>query len=416
MPNLITHLLPNLFYILAALFIFQLLTDRNHFQTDEKKLRWRYFVFSLSSIFLCMVLPAQLSDDFMYDLRNIPLIIGALYGGPSIGVLLLIWTVLFRAFFGGIGVLTTLGTGIVVIGICSFLSQRFNNMSIRYKLITGCAIIFFNSLILWITISLMLNRTEYDHAAISITLMEVLGMGLVIYIIEAIRSAKFLRSKILRSEKLEVVSHLAASISHEIRNPMTTTKGFLQLLKDGEKDEKNLEYIKLALDELNRAEEIVRDYLTFAKPANEKLEILDIKEQVEKVIAIIRPLANMNSVRFDLCLRSVHIKGEQSLFQQCMLNLLKNAIEAMPNGGKLEIHIDAAPDGAIIKISDSGCGMTDEQVRRLGEPYFTTKDQKGTGLGMMVVFRVVEAMKGRIKVTSELGKGTHFIIRLPRVV
>ena len=293
------------------------------------------------------------------------------------------------------------------------LARKFHELSIRHKLMVAISISVLHLCVMWFFFTKIFNNDFYQRHVLAIGAMEVIGMGTVVYLIEAIRSARYMRAKVLRSEKLEVVSHLAASISHEIRNPMTTTKGFLQLLQGSEQDKKNLDYIKLALDELNRAEEIVRDYLTFAKPTQEKVETMDLKDQTEKVVAILRPLANMNSVDLDQRLSSVMIKGDQSLFQQCILNLLKNAIEAMPNGGKLAITISSTTEWAIIDIKDSGCGMTDEQLRRLGEPYFTTKDQKGTGLGMMVVFRVIEAMKGKITVNSELGKGTHFVITIP---
>jgi two-component system, sporulation sensor kinase B len=132
-------------------------------------------------------------------------------------------------------------------------------------------------------------------------------------------------------------------------------------------------------------------------------------------VAIIQPLANMNSVEIELALFQAAVKGEEAQLQQCLLNIAKNAIESMPSGGKLSIKMKKHNTHALLTISDKGCGMTKEQIARLGEPYFTTKDQKGTGLGMMVVFRVVEAMKGKIKVDSEVGKGTIFTIEFPLV-
>ncbi|RDI42343.1 ATP-binding protein [Falsibacillus pallidus] len=413
MPVFFTQLLPNLFYILATLFVFQLSGDRNQFYVDEKKLKRRYFLFAFISIVLCISFPARFEHGIIYDLRFIPLLIGSFYGGPAISALLIAFTVLYRAVFGGQGIYMTLIICAIIFVLTILFFKKYNTLSIRHKIIAAVLVSIFHSVVGFLLFPLFFNNYHYQEHIYASASMEVVGMGVVVYLIEAIRSARYMRAKVLRSEKLEVVSHLAASISHEIRNPMTTTKGFLQLLQGSKQEGKNLEYIKLALDELNRAEGIVRDYLTFAKPTHERMETMDLKEQTEKVISILRPLANMNSVRLDQRLKSVPITGDQSLFQQCILNLLKNSIEAMPNGGKLTITIGSSDQLAIIDIQDTGFGMTDEQMRRLGEPYFTTKDQKGTGLGMMVVFSVIEAMKGKIHVESEQGKGTRFVITIP---
>ncbi len=417
MKSIYMELLPNLFYILTTLLVFQFfLVKKQMLNYDEKPFKILIFLFAFISIFLCITFPVKITDNYFYDLREIPFIIGGLYGGPVVAISLLFLTIGYRLLFGGLGIGITIIT-LSFLGVFSaILSKRFMEMRIRNKLFTACSLVVLYSVILLISCQYIYELPNtWTFVFIPILLAELIAMGVIVYLVEAICNTNYLRNRIAYSEKLEIVSHLAASISHEVRNPLTTTNGFLQLLKEQETDLKKTQYINLALDELSRAEGIVRDYLTYAKPAPEKLELLDLEEQIDKTVAIIQPLANMNSVEIELALFQAAVKGEEAQLQQCLLNIAKNAIESMPSGGKLSIKMKRHNTHALLTISDKGCGMTKEQIARLGEPYFTTKDQKGTGLGMMVVFRVVEAMKGKIKVDSEVGKGTIFTIEFPLV-
>ncbi|MFP3846517.1 DUF4084 domain-containing protein [Priestia filamentosa] len=218
-----------------------------------------------------------------------------------------------------------------------------------------------------------------------------------------------------KSEKLEIVSHLAASISHEVRNPLTVAKGFMQLFYEDLKGNSKKQLCDIAIKELDRAAEIINDYLMFAKPAIEHKEMISIWSELQHAVTIVTPLANMNTVQIQLPLphdEDGFILGDRQKLQQCLINVLKNGIEAMPNGGKLQVLLHHHHSDLQIDIHDSGKGMTQEQINRLGEPYFTTKE-KGTGLGMMVSFSIVKGMKGSINVTSEPQKGTCFSIKFP---
>ncbi|UPG63987.1 sensor histidine kinase [Metabacillus endolithicus] len=222
------------------------------------------------------------------------------------------------------------------------------------------------------------------------------------YIFESIRETISLRQKIIKTEKSEVVSQLAASVSHEVRNPLTVTRGFLQLVLESDtiEKEKRDEYIKLAIDELDTASNIINDYLTFAKPAPAYWELLDIGIHLKHIEDIISSYANMNSVGIESDLVTCVIQGNKQQFQQCFLNITKNCIEAMPDGGTLNIYTSILNKHVLIEISDTGIGMSQEQINRIGEPYFSTKE-KGTGLGMMVVFSIIKGMKGSISIESK---------------
>ncbi|PLT34128.1 sensor histidine kinase [Bacillus sp. V5-8f] len=223
-----------------------------------------------------------------------------------------------------------------------------------------------------------------------------------------------LAKEMRKLEKLKTVSEIAASISHEVRNPLTVIKGFLQLLKERDHTEEDkLLYLKISLDELERAEHIITDYLTFAKPSLENVTLLDLAEELDHVLTVVIPYANMNNVYIEVSgEESLYISGEAEKLHQCLINVIKNGIEAMPEGGQLSVSLKKAGSNACLSITDSGTGMSEEQLERLGTPFYTTKD-KGTGLGTMVVYSIVKAMGGEIKVKSDENKGTSFNIVLP---
>ncbi|MCM3791178.1 HAMP domain-containing histidine kinase [Domibacillus indicus] len=222
--------------------------------------------------------------------------------------------------------------------------------------------------------------------------------------------------KLVEIEKLEMVSHLAASISHEVRNPLTVSRGFIQLsLEDRLNSQVRNHYINTAIEELDRATEIINDYLTFAKKETNEKGKTTVSKEIQRVINILAPLANMNNVEISLSLtKNDHylVCSEGRKLEQLLVNIIKNSIEAMPNGGKIQIDLTDSPSDVQINIQDEGIGMTQAQINRLGEPYFTTKAQ-GTGLGMMVSFRILKEMNGKISVLSEVGEGTNWKISLP---
>jgi two-component system, sporulation sensor kinase B len=155
------------------------------------------------------------------------------------------------------------------------------------------------------------------------------------------------------------------------------------------------------------------NYLTFAKPDIDKNEILAIQDELKHVVGLLTPLANMQlvEIRFS-CSGNPVIFGDRNKFRQTILNLGKNSIEAMPDGGTLNIHVSVYAGHVAILIEDTGLGMDQEQIEKLGTPYYSTKE-KGTGLGMMVVYSIVSAMNGQIEVSSRKGIGTAFELRFP---
>jgi two-component system, sporulation sensor kinase B len=246
--------------------------------------------------------------------------------------------------------------------------------------------------------------------------IQVIGILLFVKFIESAKNDLALSAEIRKFEKLKSVSEVAASISHEVRNPLTATRGFIQLLSDNNLtiEEKNL-YISISLEELDKAASIITDYLTFATPSLENIEILELNKELDTIMKTITPLALINAVDIEIeKTEAIYVAGEREKFHQCLINLMKNSIEAMPDGGKLMITLQELNGKVVITVADTGAGMTDEQIERLGTPYFSTK-VNGTGLGTMVIFSIVKAMMGEIKVDSKIGKGTCFTILFPTV-
>lgn len=410
-------LLINFLFILLPLFIMQMIYLLKYIYRLEKLKELGFVVVPIISLTLCMLFPFSLSDGLSWDLRRIPFLLGILYGGPKYGVFLLIWLLMVRYLVGGAGFYVTLFTYTFIAIVTMFLSGYYMKLTLKYKLIMSSVLVFIST---YITYFASIHITEVNLSAnmwVQYFVINTIGMLIATVLAEVIRINFNVLKQLIKTEKLEVVSNLAASISHEVRNPLTTTRGFIQLANESNVDPETKQHLLIAMEELDRATEIINDYLTFAKPDSEKNEKVMIYEEVYQVVHILTPLANMNNVEIDLSLgenETHYIIGDRNKLEQALINLVKNGIESMPKGGRMEIGIDYYPHSLCINIRDQGKGMTQKQIDRLGEPYFTTKEN-GTGLGMMVSFSIIQSMNGKISVKSVINKGTSFSIEFPIV-
>jgi two-component system, sporulation sensor kinase B len=223
-----------------------------------------------------------------------------------------------------------------------------------------------------------------------------------------------LQQELQRAEKMNAIGQLAASVAHEIRNPMTVVKGFLQIFLSKEMTDEDHMYLKLMIEELNRAETIINDYLSLAKPDVGKLESIDGSEMTEQVMDLMSSYAMMSkNISMHTEIKDhVKIRGNKSELKQVLINILKNGIEAMADGGKLSMTLERQGDFGVFIIKDTGIGMTAEELSRLGTAFYSLKE-RGTGMGLMVCYQIVERMKGQIKVSSKKGEGTTFEIMVP---
>ncbi len=222
-------------------------------------------------------------------------------------------------------------------------------------------------------------------------------------------------SGLQRTEKMEVISQLSASVAHEVRNPLQVTRGFLQLISGGALTEKEKGFVQLAISELDRAANIITEFLNFAKPQEEHKVRLDVKEELMQIQSIVYPLMMIHGYELEMRLQqNIYVKGVSSKFKQVLINMIKNSIDALKQDGKIKIeaYIQEDIDRIIILIEDNGEGMSASDLRRLGEPFYTKKSQ-GTGLGLSVSYSIIESMQGEISITSQKGEGTQVKIMLP---
>ncbi|WP_425516996.1 ATP-binding protein [Paenibacillus tritici] len=221
-------------------------------------------------------------------------------------------------------------------------------------------------------------------------------------------------NELQRSEKMEIISELAASVAHEVRNPLQVTRGFLQLLSEKSSGDEQ-RYLFMALSELDRAASIITDFLTFAKPEFEQVSLLNVNEEFMHIQSILLPLCHLNGGKMILEVEEdLWVKGNSSKFKQALINIIKNSIESLGEEGTIHLLAYSRGDSIHIHIKDNGVGMEPGVLSRLGEPYFSSNKTKGTGLGLMVTFRIIEAMEGEIRFMSKKGAGTESITILPR--
>ncbi|MBE4906866.1 PAS domain S-box protein [Bacillus luteolus] len=218
----------------------------------------------------------------------------------------------------------------------------------------------------------------------------------------------------VKSEKLSMAGQLAAGIAHEIRNPLTAIKGFLNLMQNGFNMEK--EYLDVMDSELVRIEFILNELLLLAKPTKHSFENKDINSVVLHVVKLLETEANLKNILFKTELHNdeIYINCDENQLKQIFINFIKNGIEAMPTGGLMTINTYLEKNHVVIDIKDEGCGIPKEKLINIGQPFFTTKE-KGTGLGLAVSFSIIENHKGEIDIDSEEGKGTSIYVKFPLV-
>jgi PAS domain S-box-containing protein len=221
---------------------------------------------------------------------------------------------------------------------------------------------------------------------------------------------------ILKTEKMSVIGELAASIAHEIRNPLTSIKGFVQVLQEDELMKQRGEHLRVMSEEIDRINEVVGELLLIAKPQMQTVLSVDLKAVIEDVMTLMKSNALQNNISLLLNHEAdlFKVSGNKNHLKQVFINLVKNAIESMPDGGTVETALERSADGSIrISISDEGMGLSQERMEKLGEPFYTTKD-KGTGLGLTVCYKIIrEEHAGEILFESEEGRGTTVHIILP---
>ncbi|UOK56447.1 ATP-binding protein [Bacillus sp. OVS6] len=223
----------------------------------------------------------------------------------------------------------------------------------------------------------------------------------------------------IKQDSLATVGQIAASIAHEISNPLTSVKGFLQLLKPHLIEIGKGHYADVALEELNRANDIIYEFLNTSKEKNKDRQPILLRKLINDIILIFKSEAILSNCELTYTVNDpeLMITVDVKQMKQVLLNIVKNAMEAIQishkkDNGMIAITTRIEDGHVVIQITDNGIGMGKETVDSLFKPFFTTKEQ-GTGIGLAVCFEIVKSNNGRIEVASAEGQGSAFSISLP---
>ncbi|MFC6038732.1 ATP-binding protein [Paenisporosarcina macmurdoensis] len=229
-----------------------------------------------------------------------------------------------------------------------------------------------------------------------------------------ITALKETESMLRQSEKMSVLGELAAGIAHEIRNPLTTIKGFMQMGQ--EKTIKLDQHIDVLVDEIDRINTIVNELLVIAKPTDVIFSKKNINTIVSEVVQLLSIEAALQSTQLNVIEQDqFHTYCNDSKLKQVFMNIIKNALEAISTEGEVTITIyDKNEDHFAIKFEDNGCGIEESRLKHIGEPFYSVKE-KGIGLGMTVCFRIIESHKGSIHIKSQVNVGTSVEVLLPKL-
>ncbi len=260
-----------------------------------------------------------------------------------------------------------------------------------------------------------LSKLDGEIRAIEFSASKDIYPGLHLVAFRDLTEKREMEDKIRKSETLNVLGELAAGIGHEIRNPLTSIKGFIRLLENDCMSDSQKTYFQIINSELERIESITTEFLFLARPQAHIFKDKDVTVMMAQTLEIMKAEANLNNIQIHASFAEdlPEIPCIENQLKQVFLNLVKNGIEAMEHGGDLFVEIKKeAEKELIITIKDEGKGIPEEILKRIGEPFYTTKE-KGTGLGLMVSFKIIKEHGGRIEVESEPGIGTAFCLRLP---
>jgi PAS domain S-box-containing protein len=225
-----------------------------------------------------------------------------------------------------------------------------------------------------------------------------------------------LERRLRQTEELAALATLVTGIAHDIGTPMNVILGYTDMLARSLRDEKNLERIRIIKEQVERVTRLIQTLMNFARPQRETPRRLQIEDVAERALGLIAETARKRGVAIERAFGptpAILAQGER--LERALLDLFVNACDAMPEGGALRVSTRPLGDGVEIAIADTGTGIALDALERIFEPFYTTKPRgKGTGLGLLVTRSIVLEHSGTIDVESELGKGTTFVLRLPR--
>jgi two-component system, sporulation sensor kinase B len=410
--TLIKTLLVNITILFSFTYNANVLFPFKEKQVPHFKHKITYGLIASFGALLCMLYPIETLGKTHFDLRMIAILIATIYAGLLSGSIVLGCVIIFRYLIGGPYVMV----GIAVSVLAFVIGILFRKMLLKtqYKLLGSTIIFLFHSLFYITIINSYIPILHLPFYFIYFTVFYFTFVALV-FIIEHLIHTNRQIEEMVYLDKLNMVGQMAASIAHEIRNPLATVRGFIQHLSEDSVDEQFKRYSPLILNELDRTNKIITDYLSVARPSEFQLSTLNLERVLQDCVDLLRPFASYSNTSILFNQNETHyIKGDEHHMKQAIMNVIKNGIESIEEHGEITLFLkeDFSRDSVVINISDTGKGMTGDELKKIGLPFYTTKT-KGTGLGSMVTNKIIREMGGMIEYESELNRGTVVKIRLP---
>lgn len=412
--SLIKEIILQLFFALTPFVLF------NIYYRDKIRNYSPSFILFTSSVtlLLAMTFSSSAAKGVIFDIRYVIIFFGLVYGGMKIGLILLAEFVLYRLYLGGDGKWVALLILLCCFTLAAVFSHAYRNTQ-QKSTINLLAGIVFSATPLVMTYSFLQPYFMQDvpYHLIVIPIQNCVGVWLLMTLFGKAVEDKEIFIRHAQNEKLATISHVASSMVHEVRNPLTAVKGFLTLIKEAPQDLPKVEqYITICLDEVKRTEAILSDYLSISKPLSQRQEQVDLSQQLHIVHDVMYPFAIMNNVELEIKEPGVPvmIQANPDEIKQVLVNFIKNAVEACCDveEGKVTLSLTQEAHSVILEIRDNGIGMSESDINRLGTVYFSTKSS-GTGLGLTYSYNAIQVMGGKIGVSSKPRMGTIFTISFP---
>jgi signal transduction histidine kinase len=222
--------------------------------------------------------------------------------------------------------------------------------------------------------------------------------------------------KLSKQQHLATIGQIAASIAHDIRNPLTSIQGFIQLIERQERRESYQEYYKIIRSEITRIDSLIREVLVLSKSHTmdmEDWEEVDLADLLQRLVTLMEPDSIKTNIEVELRLeRNPQVLGSEEKLHQVFMNMIRNAFEAVVNNGSIRISLTEQSGEAAVRIQDTGTGIPENKLEYLFTPFFTTKEE-GTGLGLSICQSIIKAHGGNIEARNRPGGGAEFTVTLP---
>ncbi len=413
----LSDLLLNLSLFLVHLFLYDLLVFTKKIPRNRKLKILDFFLVSL--LVLCMFFPVKIGVHMTLDLRNIVYLIMIIYGGIAKGIILLVLSIPLQYLINQQGLTNTIFTVSIITPLTYYLYLKFmSNRKQVTKFVTIQAIFVG---IIKLLFSFIENREIFFHSyfwfiCVVIVIYKLLATYVLLKIIYNIHERQKLRNQVFKSERIKTVGELAAAVAHEIRNPLTSSKGFIALTLEEELDEKSRKYLSIVASEIDSTLNTVDNFVKYAYPNFDVKKPVEISKLVMEVLDLIKGYALHKNIEFSYNQgdNSQVVEADRERLKECIIAILMNAVESMPHGGNIVIKTRSKDKYIHIEVQDQGIGMTKDQMENIGLPNYSL-EQKGVGLTMAFCFQYINAIGGTIEYASTKGKGTLVNIRMPRI-